>query len=267
MAKTKSEGRKTGSIQSLERGLAVLMAVADARRDIGLADLVERTSLDRSCVFRLAQTLVDQGFLSQSAHTKQYRLGGGIWQLAGLLQQGNSLLATARPYLVKLREQTGETSHLSIRQRDSAISLEHHMSEHIVGVSGAVGRSEQLYCSAVGKALISEFDLMRLTDLLGSNFPTRTNRTIGSAALLYRELQEVRAKGYAIDDEEHTEGVRCVASPVRDHRNEIVASVGVSAPSMRLPRQRLSAIGALVRQIAEQLSAELGYVANAQAAG
>src|SRR5437868_5053388 len=86
MAQRESRERKTGSIQSLERGLAVLMAVADARRDIGLGDLVERTALDRSCVFRLAQTLVDKGFLSQSPHTKQYRLGGGVWQLAGLLQ-------------------------------------------------------------------------------------------------------------------------------------------------------------------------------------
>ena len=125
----------------------------------------------------------------------------------------------------------------------------------------STGRSELLYCSAVGKALIADFSRQNLEDLLGTKrLPARTKRTIRTTDALFQECQGVLARGYAVDDEEYAEGVRCVASPLRDFRGEIVASIGISAPADRLPRRRTGAVGQFVKHIASQLSTELGYM-------
>jgi len=251
----------TAPVQSLQRGLSVLAAVAHAHRPVSLIELTQRVQLDRSCVFRLANTLAQRGFLVQSPRTKQYTLGPAIWELVGHMRQGSPLLGVARRYLAMLTEQTGETAHLSVRQDDRAVSLEHQLSDQLMGITTSAGRLEPLHCSAVGKALIADFDRQSLNDLFGTGrLPARTERTIRTVSALYKECQSVSAKGYAVDNEEYADGVRCVAAPVRDFHSDIIAAIGISAPADRLAKRQINAIGRLVTSAAEQLSKELGYV-------
>lgn len=255
-----AETKKTAPVQSLQRGLQVLMAVAEARGAIGLTELVRRTGLERSCVFRLVNTLAQQGFLNQSTQTRHYALGPTVWQLAGHMRQSSDLLTFARPHIRNLAHTTGETAHLSVRQGDRAISLEHQTSDQLLGVSGSTGRSEPLHCSAVGKALIGDFTLERITELLDGSLVARTPRTITTVGALFEECQRVLAQGYALDDEEYARGVRCLAAPVRDMHGDIVAAIGVSAPVDRLPRNEINKIAEQVRATADTLSKQLGYL-------
>ncbi len=250
----------TAPVQSLERGLSVLRVVACGARPVALGELTEEVQLDRSCVFRLATTLTQQGFLSQSSRTKEYTLGPAIWELAGCMQRSNSLLVVARKYLTTLSEQTGETAHLSVRQDDRAVSLEHQLTDQLTGVMTSVGRSELLYCSAVGKSLLADFSQEELRDLLGSKrLPARTSHTICTINALFEECRRDRMRGYSVDDEEYAEGVRCVASSVRDFRSEVAASIGISAPADRLPRRQIQTVGQFVKDVARQLSEDMGY--------
>jgi len=253
--------KSTAPVRSLQRGLAVLRTVANAGRPMGLGELVERVGLDRSCVFRLASTLTREGFLNQSPRTRQYALGAAIWEIAGCMQRGNPLMVVARKHLAELARRTGETAHLSVRQNDRAVSLEHQLTEQLTGVMMSTGRSEPLYCSAVGKALLADFPEDQVRELLGSDsLPSRTTRTIRSTQALAEECRRDRVRGYSVDDEEYANGVRCVASPVRDYRDEVIAAIGVSAPSARIARKELDALGAVVREIADRMSEEMGRV-------
>lgn len=258
--------QSAGPVQSLERGLQVLNAIARASGPMSLPELVRAVKFERSCVFRLATTLTRQGFLSQSPRTKEYSLGAAIWELVGHMQRSSPLLVLTRKHVMLLAEQLGETAHLSVRQDDRAISLEHQLTPQVVGVMAAAGRSELLYCSAVGKALISDFSLEELRELFGGEtLKARTERTIKRVTDLFEECQRGASRGYAIDDEEHTEGVRCIAVPVRDYRGDIVAAIGMSAPSSRLPKQRIATVGELVKRAAAELSRELGFVLDRKA--
>jgi IclR family acetate operon transcriptional repressor len=253
--------KATAPVQSLERGLRVLRAVGRAPGPMTLGELTRAVELDRSCVFRLATTLAQQGFLSQSPRTKEYVLGPAIWELVGYMQQSNPLLVAARKRLAALAGATGETAHLSVRQNDRAISLEHQLTAQRTGVMTSAGRSELLYCSAVGKALLVDFSPQDLRNLLGAGrLSARTARTIRSVGDLYQDCQTAAERGYSVDDEEYAEGVRCVASPVRDFRGEIVAAIGISAPADRLPRRQFAKVGQFISEIAKQLSNELGCV-------
>jgi IclR family acetate operon transcriptional repressor len=145
------------------------------------------------------------------------------------------------------------------------VSLEHRLTAHAVGVGMSQGRSELLYTSAVGKALLLDHTREELITLLGSSWPARTDRTITTVDALYSVCTRSKGLGFTVDDQEDSIGVCCVAAPVRDHTGEIVAAIGISAPALRLPHQRIGETGALVAEAAERFSRRLGFVPDTSA--
>lgn len=257
-----TQSRPTPPIQSLDRGLVLLEAVADAGRPLSLVELTPILGLDRSSVFRLANTLRLRGFLIQLPESKQYALGSTIWRLASRLAFGNALVELAREPVNSLAGQTGETTHLAIRVNREAVLIDHRLTKRAVGVAGGAGRCVPLHCTGVGRALLADCDHEHLIGLLGDAPLVRfTRRTISRLGDLADECRRVRERGFAIDDEEHDDGVRCVAAPVRDAGGQIVAAMGISAPVARLARDRLSAVGKMVMAAAADLGERLGYAA------
>ena len=253
--------RSTPPIQSLSRGLALLTAVGNARRPLSLAELNEIIPIDRSSVFRLANTLRMHGFLSQAPDSKGYTLGPAVWQLAGQVRRATSLPQVARAHVVALARSTGETAHLAIRQADQSVFIDHELTGQAVGVSTRAGRTEPLHCTALGKALLADFDQKALTQLLGKGpLAALTGRTVRSIATLARTCRQVRRRGFAVDDEEYHDGVRCVACPVRDALGAVVAAIGISAPTNRLAKQRVAHVAEQVKRQAAQISGKLGHV-------
>ncbi len=240
--------RPTPPIQSLDRGLQLIEAVANARRPLSLADLTPVLGIDRSSVFRLAHTLQQRGFLAQLPGSKHYVLGSALWRLADLFQFDNVLLQLAREPMDALAAETGETTHLAIREGHQA-----------VGVAGTPESNVPLHCTSVGKALIADFDRDRLAALFGDKRLSRhTKRTLTTLEQLAGACQETRERGFAVDDEEQHEGVRSVAAPIRDASGQIVGAIGISAPAARLPRESLRKAGAKVVTAAARISRELG---------
>jgi len=254
--------KTTQPIQSLDRGLVLLESVANARRPVSLSELTPVLGVDRSSVFRLVNTLVRRGFLVQEADSKRYMLGSSIWRLASLFRFENVLLQVARPHVDALAADTGETTHVAIRQGAKAVLIERQLTANVLGVTGAgLGTAVSLHSTGVGKALIADFDHDRLVQLLGGErLPRFTRHTLVSAAKLADACKETRACGYAVDDEEEHEGVRCIGAPIRDASGQIVAAVGISAPITRLPREAVKKTGMRVAAAASAISRELGHV-------
>jgi len=260
-----SNAKSTPLIQSLDRGLALLQAVGAAGGPVSLAELNAVLRIDRSSVFRLANTLERRGFLAQAVDTKRYTLGPAIWLLAGQMRRSNPLPQLAREHVTALAAETGETAHLAIREQDRAAFVEHELTDQAVGVSSGSGRAEPLHCTALGKALIADLDRDGLREVFGRRrLVAFTKRTIVSIAGLLRECERTAARGYAVDDEEFHDGVRCVAAPIRDSHGDVVAAIGISAPANRLPKRSFSALGRQVRRAADEVSAKLGYAPSPQ---
>ena len=253
--------KSTQPIQSLDRGLRILAAVSDSTEPVSLTVLAEQLDLDPSTTYRLANTLRLRGFLTQSPATKAYSLGPTIWQLANRMRENTPLLQVAREHIDAVAEQTGETTHLAIRHEARVLFLDQRLTNHAVGVATGASRSEPLHCTALGKALIVDFGGDELKDLFGqSRLPRETDKTIRTTADLAAECARVRSQGYATDDEEYRQGVRCVAAPIRNFYGEVVAAIGVSAPASRLPKRRFAEVGAVAKAAAGHIAARLGYV-------
>ncbi len=253
--------KPTKPIQSLDRGLILLETVANTRQPVPLSQLTQALKIDRSSVFRLANTLKQRGFLVQLPDSKHYTLGSAIWRLADLFRFDNVLLQVAREHVNALAADTGETTHLAIREGRQAMLIDRQLTAKALGVAGSgSGTGVPLHCTSVGKALIADFDHERLDRLFDSESLTKfTRKTITTLSRLAEECQITRRRGFAVDDEEEHEGVRCIGAPIRDANGQVVGSVGISAPVVRIPDKAIRKLGARVIAAANAISAELGF--------
>jgi DNA-binding IclR family transcriptional regulator len=242
------------AIQSLDRGLVILEAVGRSRNPVSLSDLTELLGIDRSSAFRLAKTLKRRGFLTSPAGKTDYVLGPCFWRLARQYDWSNMLVRICHEHLRGLARQTGETAHLAVREGSHALFIDHVTANHPILVSGRTGELVPLHCTAHGKALLLDLDQSGIETVVGEGpLKSYTRRTIATVGELAEACAEMRAAGLATDDGEYTQGIRCVAAPVRDKDSAIIASIGISAPLMRFPPERHRAFAREVLKAAQEI--------------
>lgn len=255
---TRKSVRVTPAVQSLDRGLSILEAVGQSSAPVALKELTALLGIDRSNVFRLANTLRQRRFLAHPEGRREYVLGPSAWRLARGYARSR-LIAVCQDHVRGLAEKTGETAHLGVREGSHVLFLDHHVAEgQIVTVAGQTGQYLPLYNTAHGKALLADCDLAEL-EAIFAGVPLRaaTRRTIVSLDRLAAVCRTIRAKGIAIDDRESLEEIRCVAAPVRDQEGRILASVGISAPTTRFPKKRFASAGRQVSATAKAITCAL----------
>jgi DNA-binding IclR family transcriptional regulator len=244
--------KPTPSIQSLDRGLLILEAVAKSAHPVSVAELTELLGIDRSSAFRLANTLKRRGFLTCPSGRKEYILGPAIWRLSHRYDWSNMLVMVAHPHLKLLASQTGETAHLAVREGAQALFVDHVTGNHVISVSGQVGELVPLYCTAHGKALLADLTAQQLRALFGTApLKAYTKHTVVSVEQLVRGGVQIKTQGLVTDEEEYQEGLRCIAAPIRDHDGVIIGSIGISAPATRFPRERYAPCAEQVVSAAE----------------
>ena len=250
--------RETQPIQSLDRGLVILEAVANSNDPVSLAELTNLVGIDRSSVFRLAFTLKRRGFLTYPAGRKDFILGPALWRLSHRYDWGTMLIRVSQEHLKQLAKRTNETVHLAIREGRSALFIDHAAANHVIAVSGQTGEMVPLHCTAHGKALLAGLSREELRTIFGSTpLSIHTKQTIATLTDLAKACAEIQEQGYATDDAEFREGLRCVAAPIRAQRGMIVGSIGISAPAERFPMERYPECSEQVRAVADEISARL----------
>ena len=237
-SKRRKQPRETPSIQSLDRGLLILEAVGKSNEPVSLGQLAALLEIDRSSAFRLANTLKRRGFLANPSAGKDYVLGPSVWRLSRQYDWSKMLAKVAHEHLKTLAAATNETAHLAVREGRKALFVDHVTTSHVIAISGQTGEFVPLYCTSHGKALLADFDESELTKLFGGKqLKPYTKNTIESVRTLAAECEHIRNNGFASDESEYLEGVRCVAAPIRDRDGAVIASIGISAPASRLSKE------------------------------
>lgn len=255
--------RKPGAnaiIGSFEKGLNIFEFLIHADEPVRIVDVARKFDIDKSSALRFLNTLERHGLAQKNPLDKTYTVGARIEYWAKSLRQPRALVDIARPYLRRLSEITGQTSHLAIVEDDRAVLIEVMPSDSVVSVRQTAGDWEPLYCTAVGKAILAHMPPVERDKLIAQmHFRRLTEKTITSAKQLRRELDRVLEERVAFDDTENNPQVSCIAAPLLDRQGFPLASVGISMVTSLHeggPRQQTAMIAA-VRRIADEITGSL----------
>lgn len=252
-----SESQST-VVKSLSRGLTALELVLE--HSATPQSLAKSLDVDRTTAYRILNTLAAHGFVLRDPLDDQYVINARkVFSFAHAITGKLHFPTLATPYLDKLRRKTGEAASLAVLQDVEVIYVNHVPSEEAITVAPMLGLRRPVYVSAVGKAIwayLPEAERERLFKLV--EWTPLTPKTIIDVDAFRGALRLTRKCGYAIDDEETFEGVRCVAAPVWNHRDEVIAAMGVSGPATRLALNQLHEYGAYVRKLSQDFSVSLG---------
>jgi DNA-binding IclR family transcriptional regulator len=247
-------------VQVIDRVLSVLEILASEGAAWTLVELSTRLGLPKSTVLRLLMVLESHRFVEKDIQSGGYRLGLKLFELGSRAMAQRDLGNRAKPHLERLVFATGETAFLCVLDGGEVLSLARVESSRAVRIPSTIGWRAAAHCTAVGKALLAFLPGLDLKALVRKRkLHPYTPNTITSLTRLRNELQTVRERGYAIDNEEMEEGLKCIAAPVRDHTGTAVASLGILSPAFRLPDRKISQSARLIMKEANDLAAELGY--------
>lgn len=252
------------SVQSLERAFALLEALAREPGGLPLSELTRLTGLHKSTVHRLLASLSALGYVRRAGDSGKYCLSLKLLELSGRLTDNIDVLDAARPYLERLRDRAQETVHLVVRDgSDIVYVFKAESRSSAYRMFSRIGIRRAMYCTAAGKSMLAampDHEVERIWR--ASDVRPYTEHTILTLDALMDELDEVRRRGYALDNEENEPGVRCIASALTDFSGGSNSAFSISAPAIRMSDERIAELAPGVLAACAQISAELGYRAT-----
>jgi DNA-binding IclR family transcriptional regulator len=246
-------------IQAIERAVSILNAFSMDDPELGVTELADRLGLHKSTVHRFMVNLDAAGLVERTARTGRYRLGLHVFELGALVMQQMNLWDEALPFLEGLVHDTGETGHLAVLDGGEAIYIERVEARRALRVPSAIGRGYPAHATNLGKVLLADLSRERVEAIIAERgLAAYTPQTITDPVELEADLELIRRRGYAVDNEEYDDGLRCIGAPVRDHSGHVVAALGIGGPVTRITPERVEELGGLVMTAARGLSRRLG---------
>ncbi|OMH27654.1 IclR family transcriptional regulator [Tersicoccus phoenicis] len=252
MTENPAPARSSG-VQSVERGFELLEAIADADGEISLSGLAVASKLPLPTIHRLLRTMVALGYVRQLP-SREYGLGARLIQLGE--KAGRQLGSLAAPELSALVHNLGETANMAMLDGDMIVYVAQKPSPHAMRMFTEVGRRAHTHATGVGKAILAQLPDERVERIVASaGMPTPTRYTHGTVSSLLADLQQIRQRGYSVDDGEQELGVRCFAVTVPDAPTPL--AISVSGPTTRVGEDFATRAVPLLRASAARIGEEL----------
>lgn len=246
---------------TLDKGLHVLVVLSEARgAGLTLTELCAEVGLHRTTMFRILATLQARGFITRDEQSGRYQIGLRVLGLASGLLRRLDIRQIARPILQDVRQRTQELVYLTVLDKGEVVTVEAFDSDQVISLRADIGDRRPAYCSASGKAILAHLPTAEVDAILAAGMPALTQRTITSPVVMHHHLPEIRARGFAYDDEERMEGLRCVAAPIFGVDGNVLGATSIAVPLMRAPWPRLQELGQEIAVAAAAISRQLGYV-------
>lgn len=250
-------------VNSVVRSLNILETLAsEPEEGLGITELSKRLGLAKSTTHRLLMTLNQKGYVVQEMKSENYKLGLRILYLYSSLLESLNLRKVTRRFMEELVNKVDETVHLVIRDDCEVVYIDKvESTKSSIRMASQIGKRAHMHCTGVGKVLLSELDWREVEYIIGeTGMPKFTGKTITNPEDLRQHLRKVRKDGWALDDVENEDGIRCIAAPIRDHSGKIIAAISISGPIFRVTEERVHhELKPLIIETSRLISYELGY--------
>lgn len=249
------------NVQSLERALTILNKLSEYPDGIQITRLAEEVGLTKSTTHRLLATLVNMNYVSKSNETDKYKLGLQVLFLSKDLLNNSNIVSAAKPLLEQLSRELNENVHLCIEDSYKVVYIDKIESNQPIKMASRIGSRASMYSTAVGKVLLSGMDQKQLNNAISKmNFIQKTAATITTPEALYQEIEQVKQQGFALDNLENEEFMRCIAFPIYNYEGKIIASFSISGLSERMTDKYLfENLAITMKKCSIEISRSLGY--------
>ena len=248
------------TIQALDRGLA-LLGLMTRRPGLTLSELAAASDQPVASVYRALVTLQGHGMVECDEPGQVWHIGAGAFRVGSAFLRRTKVVERARQTMDALMRATGETANLGIEVQEEVLFLSQVETHEAIRAFFPPGTKAPMHVSGIGKALLAWYPEARVRGIVARKGLERFTRlTHGSESALLRDLGAIRERGFAIDDQERAEGMRCVAAPVFNSHGEPVAGLSVSGPAFRMGIADATRIGAEVRAAADRVTEAIGGV-------
>lgn len=252
------DSKQPESVAAVLKVFAILQALGE-RNETGISELSMRLAMPKATIYRFLQTMKTLGYVRQEADSERYGLTMRMYELGTKALQYPDLVEIAKVHMQRLSDSTGETVHLGMLIDSEIIYVHKVDSKHMLGMYSRVGRRAPLHCTAIGKVLLAWEPPSRRDHLLqGCDFKRFREKTITTRADFDTELARTLAQGFGQDREEFDEHIRCVAIPIFDRLNQVIAGLSVSFPTFRFDTAREPALVDMLRDASRDISRQLG---------
>lgn len=258
MAATESQ-KQPDSVASVVKVFTILQMLS-AEKSIGITDLSQRIMMSKSTVYRFLQTMKTLGYVAQEEDTEKYSLTLKLFELGASALQHTDLISLANTEMCELAKLTKEAIHLGALDGDSFIYIHKIDAQYTLRMYSRIGRRNPLYSTAIGKVLLAWRESEEVLAIMAAvDYQGSTPRTVSSTQALLPILAHVRQQGFAEDNEEQEEGIRCLAVPVFDRFGAVAAGLSISLPTLRFSEQKAEEYVRLLHAGARRVSAAMGF--------
>lgn len=241
----------------LDKALDILEILAD-EPSLGLTEISDRSGIGKTACYRILNTLEARDYVAKDPGRRKYDLGIGLMGFATQVLAQVDIVALSRPYLQRLQAETGETVNLGVLANDQVLYLDVIESAQAVRNAGHIGVRSHVHSSSLGKAWLAALEPEKAQEIIDRiDLEACTPRTITDREELLAELDRVRSRGFAVDDEEDEIGGRCVGVAVTNASGEPIAAISVAGLVATIPPRSVEDIGQKLASVARELSREL----------
>jgi IclR family acetate operon transcriptional repressor len=246
-------------VRSVVRALELLIVLSSKSGAVSLADLAEATELNPSTAFRLLESMRTRGFVRQADGSIGYQLDSRVVDLGSAFLRSTSVWDYARDLADQLSEDVAETASVGVLDHGQVLYIAIARGQSELGIQSQSGTRHPAYCTALGKVFLSDLPWEDASVILDSEpMSMLTPSTITKKTAMRKELEAIRTRGYAVDDEERNVHVVCIAAPITDYTGRCIAAVSVSGPAFRIREHGVDNVARQVTARASEASMRMG---------
>jgi len=249
---------KNGIIKSVQKSLKILKYITVADEEVSIVELEQEFGYNQSTIHHMLKTLNMEGFVSQNSSSKKYDIGPELFNVWLKYREAKNYFLRAYPLLKELSEETGETTNIFVREEEQAVCILGEESDKMLKAYLMIGRRVPLHCTAAGKAFLAYMPEEKVREILKySGMKSYLRNTITDVDQLIAQLKKSKERGFTEDKEEFEELINAFGVPIFNKDGQVIATMSIVGPAMRLTDDKMEDIEKLVLSKANQIGAAL----------